>query len=282
MSQLSQIRRGQSSALLFLLLSVLVLQFGYLHAQAQTDSNLASKLAWSTDSTGPARFISVHGRRAAVFGYPDEGLEVWAYPFQILSSLKATFRPQGTTTGIDGQSILRRVIYSPEAVTRIYAGPDFVVRERIFVPLDDPGAIVSYEVASARPVDVVVRFTPVLDLMWPGGIGGEDATWNSAASAYVLSEQKHRFSGSIGSPDIIAHDDTPNQSRALGREIGLAFTIRAGGDHAKARVVIAGGPERSATAIAQKMLQDDDSLEKIAADHYSALLNTSLQIETRM
>jgi glycogen debranching enzyme len=278
MSQFSQVRRGQSSAPLFLLLSVLVLHFGYLHAQAQTD--LASKLAWSTDSTGPARFISVHGRRAAVFGYPDQGLEVWAYPFQILSSLKATFRPQGTTTGIDGQSILRRVIYSPEAVTRIYAGPDFVVRERIFVPLDDPGAIVSYEVASARPVDVVVRFTPVLDLMWPGGIGGEDATWNSAASAYVLSEQRHRFSGSIGSPDIIAHDDTPNQSRALGREVGLAFTIRAGGERAKARVVIAGGPERSATTIAQKLLENDDSLQKLAIDHYAELLNNALQIET--
>jgi glycogen debranching enzyme len=279
-ARLSKDRRPQHVTTFLLLLCALGGHSGPLLADTQTDPDSASvKLAWSTDSVGPARFVSVHGRRAAVFGYSEDGLEVWAYPFQILSSFKLSFGAQGTTTAIDGQSLLRRIIYSPEAVTRIYAGPDFIVREKIFVPLEEPGAIIRYEVASPHPVDIVIRFMPVLDLMWPGGIGGQDAAWNSAASAYVFSEQRHRFSGSIGSPDIVAHDDTPNQSRDLGRESGLAFTIRAGGDHTDARVVIAGGPERSATAIAQELLGNDDSLERIVSDHYSALLNTSLQIE---
>lgn len=83
-----------------------------------------SKLAWSTESTGPRRFISAHGQRAAIFGYPQvdagDGLEVWAYPVQILKSYEVTFRQQGATSPIDGQAILRRIIYDPEAVTRIY------------------------------------------------------------------------------------------------------------------------------------------------------------------
>src|ERR1019366_9554987 len=127
---------------------------------------------------GPRRFISVHGRRAAIFGYSEDGLEVWAYPLQILSSSSVTFRQQGATTGIDGQTLLRRIIYSPEAVTRIYAGPDFIVREKLFVPLDEPGAIIRYEVESARPVDIVIRFIPVLDLMWPASIGGQEVVWS--------------------------------------------------------------------------------------------------------
>src|ERR1700686_416312 len=172
-------------------------------AQAETNANSAlKKLSWSTDSVGPARFVSVDGRRAAVFGYSENGLEVWAYPFQILSSYQVSFRGTEATTEVSGQSSLRRIIYSPESVTRIYVGPDFVVRERIFVPLDEPGAIIRYEVASAHPVDVVVRFVPVLDLMWPGGIGGQETLWNSSASASWVSEPQGLFSASIGRPDI--------------------------------------------------------------------------------
>jgi hypothetical protein len=172
MSQPSKTRLRQHAKAVLFSLYVLIACSGRLGAQTQADTERAfSRLAWSTDSTGPRRFISVHGRRAAIFGYSEDGLEVWAYPLQILSSSSVTFRQQGATTGIDGQTLLRRIIYSPEAVTRIYAGPDFIVREKLFVPLDEPGAIIRYEVESARPVDIVIRFIPVLDLMWPASIG---------------------------------------------------------------------------------------------------------------
>lgn len=239
-----------------------------------------SKLAWSTDSVGPTRFVSVHGRRAAIFGYSEDGLEVWAYPFQIVSSVKVSFRPLGTTTEIDDERILRRIIYSPEAVTRIYAGPDFIVKEKLFVPLGEPGAIIRYEVASARPLDIVIHFVPVLDLMWPGGIGGQATRWSSADSAYLLSEETHRFSARIGSPDIVSHDETPNADRHLGRDPGLSFTIRSSGDPNTARVIIASGSTQQDENEVATRLRQDSSLEKLAADHYSALLNSALQIET--
>jgi len=282
MSQLSKVRRSHHAATFLLLFSVLTVHAGRLLAEAQANADPAlSNLAWSTNSTGPVRFTSVHGRRAAVFGYPKDGLEVWAYPFQILSALNVTFRPEGATTGMDGETILRRIIYSPEAVTRVYAGPDFIVHEKLFVPLDEPGVIIRYEIASARPVDIVVHFIPVSDLMWPGGIGGQETRWSSAASAYLLSEPTHRFTASVGSPDIVAHDETPNNSRQLGHEPGLAFTIRAGGDRNAARVIIAGsGSEQDVSVIAKKLLEGGADVEKDAVDHYSALLNHALQIET--
>jgi glycogen debranching enzyme len=277
-----KIRSRQQANNLFLLLLVLAAHPGDFRAQAQANVHpILRKLSWSSDSTGPTRFVSVHGRRAAIFGYSEDGLEVWTYPFQVLSSFRVSFRPQGATTGIDGQTILRRIIYSPESVTRIYAGPEFIVHEKLFVPLDEPGAIVRYEVESVHPLDITIRFVPVLDLMWPASIGGQQAAWGSANSAYLFSEPRHRFTASVGSPDIVAHDETPNESRHLVREPGVGFTIRARGDCTAARVIIAGSStEQTVSVIARKLLEEDDALERLAIDHYSALLNRALQIET--
>jgi len=69
MSQLSKVRRSHHAATFLLLFSVLTVHAGRLLAEAQANADPAlSNLAWSTNSTGPVRFTSVHGRRAAVFG----------------------------------------------------------------------------------------------------------------------------------------------------------------------------------------------------------------------
>lgn len=251
-------------------------------AQIKTDSKPPlDDLVWNTDSRPSERFVSVHGHRAAVFGYSQDGLEVWAYPFQIVSSYTLGFRVQGTTSAVEGQRLLRRIIYSPESITRIYVGPDFIIREHIFVPLDEAGAIFRYEVHSPRPIEIDVHFTPVLNLMWPGGIGGQSARWSSADSAYLLSEETHRFIALVGSSDIVSHDETPNASRQTGPEPGLSFTIRDGGNRSAPRVIIAAGPAiQDASLVAKKLKQDEGSLEKLAADHYLTFLNRALQIET--
>src|ERR1700722_15689423 len=55
--------------------------------QSNSDQHSVSdQLVLTTDSVGPRRFVAVHGRRSAIMGYPETGLEVWAYPFQILSN----------------------------------------------------------------------------------------------------------------------------------------------------------------------------------------------------
>src|SRR6185312_5977900 len=219
-------------------------------------SRAAQPLTWNVDSAQPARFVAVHGRRSALFGYSENGLEVWAYPLQLADSFDVAFRSQHGTTAIDGRTILRRIEYRPESVTRIYVGPDFVVHEKLFVPLDAPGAIVSYEVDGTRAVDIVVRFTPVLNLMWPGGIGGQEAAWNAAASGYLLSEPLHRYTALISSPDMVAHDETPNATRRVGAEPGLAFTIRASKDRAAVVVMAAGLAGEDPAPLAKKLLGD--------------------------
>ena len=241
-----------------------------------------SALSWSSDSTGPARFLAVHGRRAALFGYPEGGLEAWVYPIQALSGLRVAFRQRDASSEIDGQSILRRIDYTPEAVTRIYTGPDFVVREHLFVPLDASGIVVSYECQGVRPVDVVVRFVPVLDLMWPAGIGGQEVIWDAGARAYLLSEPTHRFAASVGSPETIAHDDTVNVTRRAGRPAGLSLTLRPAPASRSVRLVIAGGATLAAedAAAARILLEQSQALESAAQAHYRDVLADGLEIET--
>ncbi len=237
-----------------------------------------SRMEWGTDSTN--RFVSVHGRHSALFGYPETGLEVWAYPVQILRSFTLHFRPEGTTSEVDARTLLRRIVYAPESITRIYAGPDFVVREKLFVPLDEAGAIISYETESSRPIDVLVEFVPVLDLMWPAAIGGQETLWDSAASSYVISEPTHRFTASIGSPDIVSHDETHNFNRPANDSSSVAFTLRVQ-PHRVSRVIIAGSKSiEDVNAIASKLLASATALEKSATDHYSDLENHALEIET--
>ena len=229
----------------------------------------------------PERFIAVHGRRALVDGYASEGLEAWAYPFQILNGYRVAFRPEGATTATNGADILRRVIYEPDSVTRIYLGADFVVREKIFVPLNEPGAIFTYSVESGKPVDIDVYATPVLNLMWPAAVGGQSAAWNASLSAYVLSEPADGFTAVVGSPNIVAHDTPDNRTAHGAAGTGLGFTLRPDASGA-ARVFMALNPAHAADegVLFEKLIQDRDSLQAEAATHDREAENSLLRVVT--
>ena len=241
-------------------------------------------LSLTTDAVAPRRFFAVHGRRALLDGYAASGLEVWAYPVQLIKNYEVGFRPRGATSEIPGSTILRRTVYRPDEVTRIYIGPNFIVREKLFVPLKAPGAIVTYSVESQNPVDIVVHFVPVLNLMWPAGIGGQDVNWNAAASGYLLTEQTHRFSAVVGSTVIVAHDEIFNRPSSSATPAGLAFTIRPTGRSRirTASVVVASGGENagSLNTLVATLTNTRDPLEKEAAQHYADLRVNALQIET--
>lgn len=125
---------------------------GFCAQQAESASAGLSSLSWKTDAAEPQRFVAVHGQEAAIFGYPETGLEVWAYPLQILSGYRVSFLEPGTVDAVDGQKFLRRIEYEPTKIVRIYVGPDFVVRESLFVPLREPGALLTCGSAAASCV----------------------------------------------------------------------------------------------------------------------------------
>jgi len=251
-------------------------------AQATASTNHPEAgLALDTEAVSPSRFIAVHGRRASIVGYASAGLEVWAYPFQILNNYRVAFRATGATTPIPGQSILSRVVYEPDSVMRIYLGPDFMVRETLFVPLDQPGAILTYQIQSSHPVEIEVRAVPVLDLMWPGALGGQSTAWNSSLSAFVLSEPADGYSAVVGSPDIVAHDDIFNRAVDGDSTNSLGFTLRPDSSGV-ARVFLALNPPHAADtgALFRQLIKDQPAYEAQATAHIHEILDSVLHVET--
>jgi len=244
-------------------------------------SQSAPSLTLDTEAVSFPRFIAVHGRRALIQGYASQGLEAWAYPFQILSGYRIAFRPQGASTAIDGAEILRRVFYQPDSVTRIYLGPDFIVRENLFVPLDRAGAILSYTVQSEKPIAIEVHATPVLNLMWPAALGGQYVEWNPSLSAFVLSEPAYGFTAVIGSTEIVAHDDTANRASRGVADVGIGFTLQAA-PSGIARVFLALNPPHASDPgkLLHELVHDSDTLRAEAAAHVRGLQDHLLALET--
>ena len=240
-----------------------------------------SRLTFDTNAVGPSRFIAAHGRRAMIDGYAGGRLEIWAYPFQLVSNYQVAFRPSAATTPIRGQDILSRITYQPDSITRAYLGPDFIVRERLFVPLDEPEAVLTYRVESEHPVEIEVHATPVLNLMWPGALGGQSTAWSSSLSAFVLSEPEDGYSAVVGSPEIVAHDDILNRAVDGGDSAGLGFTLHPDST-GLARVYVALNPPHVSDpgTLFRQLIKDEPAEELRAAAHVHEFVDSVLRVET--
>lgn len=238
-------------------------------------------LSLNTTSVAPLRFVAAHGRRALISGYAAGSLEVWAYPFEILNDYRVSFYLTGTTTSIDGPTILRRITYNQDSITRVYLGPDFIVRETLFVPLNEPGAILTYSVQSALPLSINVHATPILNLMWPAGVGGQSTSWNPSLSAFILSEPSSGYSALVGSPDIVAHDELGNRTTQGANGPSLGFTLRPS-DSGTASVYIALNPPGVAdpSALFQSLQTQRQTFHQEYDQHVSDHLNSMLTVTT--
>lgn len=251
---------------------------------AQTDSDLLERrnaMTFNTDSVGPVRFVAAHGRRALIGGYASSGLEIWAYPFQVLSDYRVSFRVAGTTTPVGGQTILRRVTYNTNSITRIYLGVGFSVRETLFVPLNEPGAIVSYSVQSARPVSINIHAMPILNLMWPASVGGQSTAWSSSLSAFILSEASDGYSAVVGSPDIVAHDESGNRTTQGGNGVALGFTLRAASSGNLSVYIALNTPGTlNQGTLFQRLIADRQAFRDEYDQHVSELEKTMIGVTT--
>ncbi len=235
----------------------------------------------STDGVGSHRFVAAHGRRGLIEGYADGGLDAWIYPFQIFRGYHVAFLPQGATTPVKGEDIFARVEYEPDSITRVYLGPGFIAREKLFVPVDEPGAILTYTVHSSNPVAIEVHTKPVLNLMWPAALGGQDIGWNRALNAFLLSEPLHGYSAVVGSPNIAAHDEIENRADQGEEVFDLGFTLHPDGSGSASVFLALNQPHASDSGAAyHKLIGDKDSLEAESAAHYKDFLSDVIEVTT--
>lgn len=261
-------------ALAFLLLAFVPLRNFAQNAAVNSGSH---PVALSTDAVAPARFVAAHGQRALLMGYSGAGLEAWAFPFQLFRNYRIQFLPQGTANAIDGDTILRRIEYRPEEIIRTYVGPDFEVREHLFVPLDQPAVMLTYDVEGRTPVDLRLTFLPVLNLMWPGALGGQDLRWSDALSGYVISELTTGFRAVIASPQQTAHTAVVNST--LRQDLTQSMVLHPADGKAQ---VFAALESRTAPegSLLHTLEQNPGALLAPAQAHVQTVLQSGLQIHT--
>jgi glycogen debranching enzyme len=176
-------------------------------ARAQAPEPLTpTPLPWVSSALaldGPARpgaFLGVEGRRAAALGVETGALEVWAWPLKLVRDLTLSFQLPLYAEPIPAAAVTRHVEMTPAGATIVYTHSAFTVRERIFVPTDEPAVVIVLEVEAVRPMEIVVSFHGDLQLAWPGGIGGQYLLWNDTTRAFELTESRREVNAVVGSP----------------------------------------------------------------------------------
>jgi glycogen debranching enzyme len=169
-----------------------------------------STLSWaappepSLELSRPVRsweFLSAVGTRAGLFGREQGTLEAWVYPLKILRNFHLRFHLDGTV--LPAESLARTVIVRPESSTIVYTGDAFSVRETLFVPVHESGAVISLAVDTTEPLEIEAVFNQDFQLQWPGAIGGADEEWDSAVRAFRFREVSGQFEALVGSPSAV-------------------------------------------------------------------------------
>lgn len=148
----------------------------------------------------PWRFINAVGERSGVWGFENGQLEGWVYPLKIFHDFQLSFELDGYPRIYRGRDLLTSVRVFPQMVELQYSAEMFTVNEILFAPQDQPGFMILLSVHAPRSMRIFVRFKPDLNLMWPGGLGGQTYNWNAKRKWMELAEPTNRFSALIGSP----------------------------------------------------------------------------------
>lgn len=231
----------------------------------------------------PGTYFDKVGRKFAILGYESGSFEAWAYPLKLFRNFEFSFYIGSSTEPIRGKDIVRFISVTPEATTLTYTYQSFTVKAVYVTSVDEPGAIIFLDVNATEPLTIVASFLPVLQPMWPAGIGGQYAYWDDAAKAYLISEPTRNNNAYVGSPAAVgmsytpAHmlSDYPNQFKIVidhpdslkGRFIPI---IMAGGK----------GSRDSVKAVYERLANHPEFYYRKNVEYYRNLLENTLQIVT--
>jgi hypothetical protein len=231
----------------------------------------------------PDTYFDKVGRKFAVLGTESGSFEAWAYPLKILRDFTFAFYIGSSTEPLRGRDIVRFVDVRPEATTFTYTFPSFTVRATFVTPLNEPGALILLDVDATEGLTIVCSFLPVLQPMWPAGLGGQSARWDNATKAYLISEPTRKNHGFVGSPAAEgmsytpAHmlSDAPSQFRiAIPRPDSLR------GRYIPIAVAGGKGNRDSVRASYLRILQDPEGCYRATLRYYRELSASTMRVRT--
>ena len=231
----------------------------------------------------PHTYFDKVGRKFAILGYENGSFEAWAYPLKILRNFELSFLISSSTQPIQAADIVRCVSVTPEATTLTYTFQSFTVKAIYITSVDEPGAVILLDVDTTEPLTIVASFLPVLQPMWPAGIGGQYAHWDENLRAYLISEPTRKNHGFVGSPAAQgisytpAHmlSDTPNQFKIV---VEKAEDVRG----KFIPIILAGGKGKreDVKSIYERLASNPEAQYRLALEHYRKLRADTLKVET--
>lgn len=238
-------------------------------------------LTLTTEHPGARQFLAQPGERAIVQGYAGHGLEAWIYPFQVLRNYRVSLVGDGGgLTPVS--SLLTSTTVRPESIERVYTGQDFKLVEHWFVPRNRPGIVLSYRLTGMRPLRIQIAFEPVLDLMWPAGIGGQESAWDPKLKAFDIHETTGQFHAYVGSLQAEGHGDPTSYTEPWRehRELSLIIPLTPGGDSVAVGMTLTITGKYDGAAEYRTILQDWKSEEKQARASYEERLAGMVELQT--
>ncbi len=223
-------------------------------------------------------FLSAVGTRAAVFGNERGNLEAWIYPLKILRDFHLRFHIDGAT--IAAEALARTLIVHPESTTIVYTGDTFSVRETLFVPVHEAGAIISFEVETAEPLEIEAVFKRDFQLEWPAAIGGVAEDWDPNLRAFLFADESEKFHAMVGSPSGVKASEEYSTNYFSSHEDSILLGATKKGNDTKLIVIAAGVGARAPLAnLYHHLANDYAQLLQGSAAYYRDYLDRTISLK---
>lgn len=231
----------------------------------------------------PTQYFDRIGLQAGLMGSEDGSFEMWVWPWKPLRNFELSFLLGTSTVPIRAADIVRTASVTPEAAVFTYTHESFSVREIVFVPRDKGGAVLLLDIHTTSPLTVVAGFIPVMQPMWPAGVGGQFSYWSDDPKGYMISEGRWRGLFVCGSPAAEPMAAPPAHMFA---DNPIQFRIDVAPGEAEGRyipIVIAGGHGMkgdSVKALYNDLWRNAERHYRENVDHYRALRENTVRITT--
>jgi glycogen debranching enzyme len=226
----------------------------------------------------PWEFFCATGTRAGLFGNESGNFEAWVYPLKVFRNFHVNFLTEGRS--LPAETLIRTVSVRPESSTIIYAGDTFAVKERLFVPVDEPGAVVIFDVETAHPLEIEVEVTRDFQLEWPAALGGTYITWDPELRAFYFGEEQRKYVALVGSPTADVEQVEYQNNYSAAQESAIRLGVISKGNETKI-VAIAGSVNgrRDAETTYKQLIANYPAAEKDSAQYYREYLARTVALK---
>ena len=229
-------------------------------------------------SARPWEFFCAVGTRAGLFGSESGVLEAWVYPLKIFRNFHVQLLIDGRS--LPAETLVRTVSVRPESSTIIYAGDTFSVKETLFAPVHEAGAVIAFEVKTEHPLEIEAAFERDFQLEWPAALGGAYLNWDSNLHAFYFGEERKKYAALIGSPSAALTEQAYQTNYSASEESAFRLGITNKGKETKVIAIAASVSGRADAENTYKhLLSDYAALEKESAKYYSDYLARTVGLE---